>query len=174
MKNITLGIAIVFLVLAFTACGNQNRTDASAAEGMSSRDETSADTDEMPAVTLTQPLLDQYLETLPPFIQKAKDIGENVNTIGAAQLGGGELAALLQEKGWADPEEFGEINAKVMMLTPWLMASQRLEGQSAETKKMVAEQFDTLFKSAGVSEAEKQLLVANQDKLMTALEKADM
>ena len=40
-------------------------------------------------------------------------------------------------------------------------------------KKMIADQYEELFKDAGVSEGEKQLILANQDKLMKAVEEAD-
>ena len=174
MKKIITGIAIILLLLAFTACGNRGKTDGSQSQDMSGESESSGSQGEKIEVTLTQPLLDQYIETLPPFIQKAKDIGENATAIGAAQIGGTELAVLLQSHGWDDPETFAEVNAKVMTLTPWLVASKRMEGQPAEMKEMIAEQFDSLFENAGVSEEEKQLLIANQDKLMKAMEQANM
>ena len=48
-----------------------------------------------------------------------------------------------------------------------------MKGQSAEVKKMFADQYEDLFKSAGVSEEEKQLVIANQDKLLKAVEEAN-
>jgi len=172
MKKFLCVMSAVLLVAAFSACSKQSGADETGPrEMMNGQDDSAAQA--QATVTLTQELLDKYLETLPPFAQKAKEIGDNVSALGAARLIGGELVPLLQAHGWDTPESFMDVHAKIWTLVPWLLASQNMKGQSEEVKKMFADQYEDLFKSAGVSEEEKQLVIANQDKLLKAVEEAN-
>ena len=118
MKKLLFWIAVILLVFAFSACAKRSDADETRTQDTMNGEENSADQSQAGTVTLTRELLDRYLETLPPFAHKAKEIGDNVNTIGAAQLGGGELVALLQAHGWDDPELFMDVHAKIWTLVP--------------------------------------------------------
>ncbi len=170
MKKIITFIITVLLLFSFLACGQEGKKDADKVAG---GDESSPGEDLSFEITLTQALLDKYIKTLPSFVKRAKEIGEDVETMGAAWLAGGEMLALLKENGWSEPEEFGQVHVKVWTLTPWMMMSAQMEGQSDEMKEKMLEQFEDLFKESGITEQEKQLIVANQDKLFAAIEAAD-
>jgi hypothetical protein len=171
MKKIGIFIITVLLLFSFLACGQEGKKDADKVAG---GNESSSGEDLSFEVTLTQALLDKYMKTLPPFIKRAEELGEDVEAMGgAAWLAGGEIVALLKDYGWSTPEEFGEVHAKVWTITPWLMVSAQMEGQSDEMKETMLDQFEDLFKESGITEQEKQLLIANQDKLFAAIEAAN-
>ncbi|MBN1797907.1 MAG: hypothetical protein JW822_05000 [Spirochaetales bacterium] len=170
MKKTVMFIITVLLLLSFLACGQEGKKDADKVAG---GDESTTGEDLSIEVTLTQALLDKYIKTLPPFVKRARELGEDVESMGAAWLGGAEIVALLKEYGWSTPEEFGEVHAKVWTITPWLMMSAQMEGQSDEMKETMLDQFEDLFKESDITEQEKQLLVANQDKLFAAIEAAN-
>ncbi|MBN1698574.1 MAG: hypothetical protein JW881_13750 [Spirochaetales bacterium] len=124
-------------------------------------------------IVLTQAILDTYMETLPPFIKKAKAEGENIESAGAGWAFGAEMISLLEDHGWATPEEFLEVHTKVWTITPWLIATAKMKDQPTEMQEMFLKQYEALFEAGGMTEAEKELLVANKDKLIAALEEAD-
>jgi hypothetical protein len=152
------------LLLSVCTCGKQRKQDIT---GGKAGDESSFE------VILNQALLDRYIKTLPPFIKKAKEEGKNAETMGAAWLFGEELISLLNDYGWNKPEEFGQVHTKVWAVTPWLIATSKMEGQSGEMQQMFLQQYEALFKSSGITEEEKELLVKNKDRLIAALEEAE-
>jgi hypothetical protein len=168
-SNITVLITVLVL-FSFLACGQEGKKETGKDTG---GDESGAKESASFEVTLTQALIDKYIETLPPFVERAREIGEDVETVTGAWLGGAEMIALLKDHGWSTPEEFGEVHAKIWTITPWLVMSAQMEGQSEEMQEMMMEQFEDLFKESGVTEQEKQLLMDNQEKLFAAIEKAN-
>jgi hypothetical protein len=164
MKKIIAYSIVILLLISVCTCGKQSRQDMT---GAKAGEESSFE------VTLNQELLDRYIKTLPPFIKKAKEEGKNAETMGAAWLFGEELIGLLNDYGWNKPEEFAQVHTKVWAVTPWLIATGKMEGQSKEMQQMFLQQYEALFKSSGVTEEEKELLVKNQDRLLAAIEEAE-
>jgi hypothetical protein len=164
MKKAIMYIVVVLLLLSVFTCKKQDKQDIT---GEEAGDDTSF------AITLNQALLDKYIKTLPPFIKKAKEEGKKVETVGAGWLFGEELITLLKDYGWNKPEEFGQVHTKVWAVTPWLIATSKMEGQSNEMQEMFLKQYEALFKSSGITEEEKELLIKNQDRLIAAIEEAE-
>jgi protein involved in sex pheromone biosynthesis len=118
MKKIIAYSIVILLLISVCTCGKQSRQDMT---GAKAGEESSFE------VTLNQELLDRYIKTLPPFIKKAKEEGKNAETMGAAWLFGEELIGLLNDYGWNKPEEFAQVHTKVWAVTPWLIATGKME-----------------------------------------------
>jgi hypothetical protein len=169
MKKTVIFIFTVFLLFSLLACGQEGKKDKDI------KGEDTSDSKEKLSIeiTLTQALLDKYIKTLPPFAQRAREVGEDVETVGAAWLAGSEMLSLLKDYGWDTPEEFAEVHTKVWALTPWLIMSEQMKGQPDEMQEQLLEQFEGLFDDSGITEQEKQLIINNKEKLIAALEEAE-
>jgi hypothetical protein len=171
MKKIIIIAAVVVFIAGFTACSKQQAQ--APAEGESMQQTDTANDNSSPEITLTQALIDKYIKTLPPFVKKAKELGESADTFMTTLTAGGEIESLLKDQGWSDPQDFFKVHAKIWSLAPWLMMVEQMKGQSDAMQKQLADQFEELFKSQGVTEQEKQLLLDNQKKLADAVEEAN-
>jgi len=170
MKKIfLLGFAILF-ILGFSSCGKQQQKTPADSEAMEKQDADSGN--ESHDITLTQELIDKYIQTLPPFVKKAKELGESVNAMAMTFSAGGEMESLLKSHGWSKPEEFFDVHGKIWVLMPWLMMANQMKGQSKEMQKQIMDQYKDLFDSHDITEAEEQLLIKNQEKLFAAMEAA--
>jgi hypothetical protein len=171
MKKIIIIAAVVVFIAGFAACSKQQAQ--APAEGESMQQTDTANDNSSPEITLTQALIDKYIKTLPPFVKKAKELGESADTFMTTLTAGGEIESLLKDQGWSDPQDFFKVHAKIWSLAPWLMMVEQMKGQSDAMQKQLADQFEELFKSQGVTEQEKQLLLDNQKKLADAVEEAN-
>jgi hypothetical protein len=171
MKKIISIAAVVVFLAGFAACSKQQAQ--APAEGESMQQTDTVNENSSIEVTLTQALIDKYIKTLPPFVKKAKELGESADTFMTTFTAGGEIESLLKDQGWSDPQEFFKVHAKIWSLAPWLMMVEQMKGQSDAMQKQLADQFEELFKSQGVTEQEKQLLLDNQKKLADAVEEAN-
>jgi hypothetical protein len=171
MKKIIIIAAVVVFLAGFAACSKQQAQ--APAEGESMQQTDTVNENSSIEVTLTQALIDKYIKTLPPFVKKAKELGESADTFMTTFTAGGEIESLLKDQGWSDPQEFFKVHAKIWSLAPWLMMVEQMKGQSDAMQKQLADQFEELFKSQGVTEQEKQLLLDNQKKLADAVEEAN-
>ncbi len=170
MKNVIILILAVVFLAGFSACSKQQQQ--APAEGESMQQTDSGNENSSLEITLTQALIDKYIETLPPFIKKAEELGESPNTLLTSVTAGGEIESLLKDQGWSEPQDFFKVHAKIWSLMPWLMMVEQMKGQSKEMQDQLADQFEELFKAHGVTEQEKQLLLDNQKKLADAVEQA--
>jgi ABC-type phosphate transport system substrate-binding protein len=171
MKKIIIIAAVVVFIAGFAACSKQQAQ--APAEGESMQQTDTANDNSSTEITLTQALIDKYIKTLPPFVKKAKELGESADTFMTTLTAGGEIESLLKDQGWSDPQDFFKVHAKIWSLAPWLMMVEQMKGQSDAMQKQLADQFEELFKSQGVTEQEKQLLLDNQKKLADAVEEAN-
>jgi hypothetical protein len=171
MKKIIIIAAVVVFIAGFAACSKQQAQ--APAEGESMQQTDTANENSSTEITLTQALIDKYIKTLPPFVKKAKELGESADTFMTTLTAGGEIESLLKDQGWSDPQDFFKVHAKIWSLAPWLMMVEQMKGQSDAMQKQLADQFEELFKSQGVTEQEKQLLLDNQKKLADAVEEAN-
>jgi hypothetical protein len=169
MRIILIITASALLVLSTAACTKQSEENTPT-ETLVAAPVVTPDL----SITLTKPLIDRYIKTLPAYAKIAKAAGEPYENVNTVMIAKPEVVKLLKDDGWQDPQEFVNVHGKIWGVSGWIGAYDTMKGEPQSIRDTYTKtQYQPDFLKSNVSDAEKQLLWDAQPKLLQAVEKAE-
>ena len=124
-------------------------------------------------ITVTQAIVNKYINTLPGYAKKSKEIGQRYSVEGSATQSDAVqsnniLNNYLKSSGWANPRDFYAVNIKICVAYGWvgIIASEIPEAQ----KQQALAQFDPVLDSYGITASEKAVIKNNAKRLKALFE----